>query len=177
MRHLEKQLDHFKSRLPAADTFTEENLELRTYSRSLPRYVMIHMFWHWNYCELFQCLIPGLKESISSDQFAVVNHDLVAQIQDKCFQHALSISEICRLVLGLDCSELILDIEMAECAYHAAHLLFHCHTLNPTRFDGKLENVVDTAYSCSKMVNFLSTMYPGLSSMVRSQTRTEDSSS
>lgn len=122
IQKLSGDLGEFSDRLPSVISFSEKNLYMRVFSRWLPRYIIIHVWWNQCYCDLFRCLLPKLRESIPRDVLDQLSPEFVLNCRVQCFQHARETSFLCSLILQLDTPPL-LDMHIAECAYQAAHIM------------------------------------------------------
>lgn len=115
--------------------FSAKNLSLRAYSPSLPRFVLLHVWWHQCHCDLYRFLIPGFRESISRALLSRVSLELSQHCQSQCLAHARSLAEIFELLQTLESETPIIEASLAVPAYQCANILsrsVHMHGLLTT---------------------------------------------
>lgn len=154
------QLDNFELNLPQSVTFSEKNLHLRAYSKWLPRYIIMHLWFQQCYCDLYRCFFPNLRESFHEEKFYQLDPQLILDCQSKCLQHARHIATICSLVRGLDLENLILDIETAECVYQAGRVLLHGSQMTMEGINPPEPSTVELVNNCILFIEQLALMFP-----------------
>lgn len=165
IQKLSHNLDDFSDRLPSTTSFSEKNLYMRTFSRWFPRYIMIHMWWNQCYCDLFRCLLPNFRESISREVLHQLDPGFVFDCRVQCLQHARAISFLCSLILQLDVPP-FLNMHMAECAYQAAHIILRSSSFGIAELPFTDIQIIEHATLCLQFIQWMSTIYQNASSIV-----------
>lgn len=166
VRALESSLEAFELELPSPIAFSERNLHLRASSKWLPRYIMIHIWWHQCYCDLHRVFLTNLRESMLQSALDQLDAQFVLECQTKCFHHASAIAKIFSLVEDLESSALNLEIEIAQCAYQTGRILLHRLSECSEIYFPPPSCVIEQVNNCILMVKRLSSLYPTVSSIV-----------
>lgn len=169
LKNLEWRLEVFAAELAPQQTFSEKNLRLRVYSTLLAQYIMTHGWWHLGYCDLYRCLIGNIREAIPQTSLQLMSQKFILEKQAKCFQHAQAIAELCAIVLDIGIDDLVLDIEVAECAYQAGRILCLGRAANARGFHLSPRQVTEQATHCLLLIKRLSAMYSILAPVVSLQ--------
>lgn len=166
-QRLEKELEAFIAHLPANERYSQKNLELRAYSRRLPRFIMTHIWWHQCHCVLLRDLIldPMGPTAIRVSQLAGENG--LSQSRARCLLHAIGTAEAFASLLDLQGEMCMLDMEMAHCAFTAAEILLYSDDNTRTSVALTREGVLQHASACLQQTRQLLLMYPTISAMVR----------
>lgn len=165
---LEAQIDDFALNLPQSATFTEKNLHLRAYSKWLPRYIIMHLWFQQCYCDLYRCFFAKLRESFPDDILYQLDPEFVLDCQLRCVRHARQITSICSLVRELGFDNLILDMETAECVYQAGRIILHAtqRAFGTDQPENSREKLVN---DCIHFIEQLALMFPTAGPIVSSQ--------
>lgn len=166
IEHLENQLLVFSDSLLPEEVYSEKNLRLRVHSPDLPRYIMVHMRWHQGYCDLYRCLIGDHRESIPFAPRQLINRSYMLEKQIQCFRHATTIAGMCAIIVDMSLDSLVLDAEIAECAYQAGRILSLASASNAQGYHLTARETTEQTTRCLLMVKRLAIMYPILASMV-----------
>lgn len=89
----------------------------------LPRTVLVHISWHQTHCDLFRLLLAGYPEAAPTVVLGTINPDYAAEAERHCLQHSTAIIEILTNLNQQSTSRLLLEFDIAICAYHATRLL------------------------------------------------------
>ncbi|KAJ5097376.1 hypothetical protein N7456_008097 [Penicillium angulare] len=157
---LSSQLDHFALSLPQSVALSEKNLHLRAYSKWLPRYIIMHLWFQQCYCDLYRCFFPNLRESFHQETLYQLDPQFILDCQAKCLQHARQIATVCSLVRGLDFDNLVLDIETAECVYQAGRILLHGSQITLEEMHPPEPSTVGLVNDCILFIEQLALMFP-----------------
>ncbi|KAK5086700.1 hypothetical protein LTR05_003868 [Lithohypha guttulata] len=131
VKRLEHDIDSFCKDLPPDYHFSEKNLRLRAYAGRLPRYVVIHIWLHQCYCDLYRLLLTGLREALPASKVEILPNEFVQDCQRKCMDRARAISNILGSLMTLERYLPLFDLDMNICAYQAARLLFYGRRREP----------------------------------------------
>jgi hypothetical protein len=134
IKRLEGDLQVFYSDLPASAAFSTRNLSLRAYSTQLPRYVMLHIWWHQCHCDLFRTLTTGFRESVPEVMLQRIDPTFISYCQDKCVQHAKSIADIVSAFLDLGPEFPVMDNDIAVCSYQSIRIIFKAFQVDAKKF-------------------------------------------
>ncbi|KAI1808213.1 hypothetical protein F4811DRAFT_287283 [Daldinia bambusicola] len=127
---LSDELAGFNDHLPASFKFSESNLQLRAYSPRLCVYLMIHVWWRQCYCDLYRMFLVGLKEALPQSGLNRLDPQFVSYCVRQCYEHALAMADIFKLVLSLDGGLPITDLDLPGCAYQCARIIYFVHQTN-----------------------------------------------
>ncbi|KAI1263572.1 hypothetical protein F5Y18DRAFT_121977 [Xylariaceae sp. FL1019] len=145
---LSKELDSFNDHLPASFKFSESNLQLRAYSPRLCVFIMIHVWWRQCHSDLYRIVVAGLKESLPQSSISRLEPPFVAYCKRQCFDHAIAMAEIFRLILALDGGLPVTDLDLPYCAYQCARLLYFAYQTQQAELRLSADQVVDHANRC-----------------------------
>ncbi|KAI1103296.1 hypothetical protein F4804DRAFT_236387 [Jackrogersella minutella] len=121
---LSEELAGFNDHLPASFKFSESNLQLRAYSPRLCVYIMIHVWWRQCYCDLYRMFLAGLKEALPQSGLNRLDPGFVSYCAAQCYEHALAMTEIFKLILALDGGLPVTDLDLPSCAYQCARIIY-----------------------------------------------------
>ncbi|KAI0835156.1 hypothetical protein F5Y06DRAFT_139784 [Hypoxylon sp. FL0890] len=127
---LSEELAGFNDHLPASFKFSESNLQLRAYSPRLCVYIMIHVWWRQCYCDLYRMFLVGLKEALPQSGLSRLDPSFVAYCARQCYEHALAMADIFKLVLSLDGGLPVTDLDLPACAYQCARIIYFGYQTN-----------------------------------------------
>ncbi|KAJ5820486.1 hypothetical protein N7474_006077 [Penicillium riverlandense] len=162
---LDSSLQEFALHLPDSISFSEKNFHLRAFSKSFPRYIMIHIWWHQCHCDLYRCFLANLRESLPQRTIDQLPQPFVLDCQAKGLQHARAIADICSLVTGTDPSDVVLDMETAECAYQAGRILIHATQTHAQALVAPFSLVTQQLNSCILFIKGLAAVFPTVSTI------------
>ncbi|KAH8204764.1 hypothetical protein TruAng_001098 [Truncatella angustata] len=152
---LAQELKLFNEQLPASFRFSESNLRLRAYSPRLCVFIMMHIWFHQCYCDLYRIVMTGLKEALPRSALDRLPHQFVALCEKQCIEHALAIVEIFRLTISLDGGLPVTDLDLSACAYQCARMLYFAHHLNSSEFQLTADQVHDHAQKCLQITRHM----------------------
>lgn len=153
---LERELGTFNEHLPASFKFSESNLQLRAYSPRLCVYIMIHVWWRQCHCDLYRIVLSGLKESLPRSSVSRLEHQFVSYCARQCFEHAIAMVEIFRLVLALDGGLPVTDLDLLVCAYQCARMLYFAYQTNKSELRLTMDQVVEHGNRCLQIARAMS---------------------
>ncbi|KAI0115676.1 hypothetical protein GGR51DRAFT_415846 [Nemania sp. FL0031] len=145
---LSRELDTFNDHLPASFKFSESNLQLRAYSPRLCVYIMIHVWWRQCHCDLYRIVLSGLKEALPRSGVSRLEPQFVSYCTRQCFEHAIAMVEIFRLILALDGGLPVTDLDLSVCAYQCARMLYFAYQTNKTELRLTMDQVVEHGNRC-----------------------------
>lgn len=123
---LQNELQQMKTQLREEDRYPP--LDLQTF-RWRPSYLMLHVAWHQCHCDLYRLFVSGYAEA--SPLSVLDGMDGVDQrtLRERCFKHADSIVQLIGEFFRQDSSIVLLELDIAVCAYHSARLILFgvCH--------------------------------------------------
>ncbi|KAI0883140.1 uncharacterized protein GGS22DRAFT_180732 [Annulohypoxylon maeteangense] len=121
---LSEELTGFNDHLPASFKFSESNLQLRAYSPRLCVYIMIHVWWRQCYCDLYRMFLVGLKDALPQSGLNRLDPHFVSYCASQCYEHALAMADIFKLILSLDGGLPVTDLDLPTCAYQCARIIY-----------------------------------------------------
>ncbi|KAJ8125209.1 hypothetical protein O1611_g8430 [Lasiodiplodia mahajangana] len=145
---LSRELDTFNDHLPASFKFSESNLQLRAYSPRLCVYIMIHVWWRQCHCDLYRIVLSGLKEALPRSGVSRLEPQFVSYCTRQCFEHAIAMVEIFRLILALDGGLPVTDLDLSVCAYQCARMLYFAYQTNKSELRLTMDQVVEHGNRC-----------------------------
>ncbi|KAI0403684.1 hypothetical protein F4802DRAFT_607940 [Xylaria palmicola] len=145
---LSQELDTFNDHLPASFKFSESNLQLRAYSPRLCVYIMIHVWWRQCHCDLYRIVLSGLKEALPRSSVNRLEPQFVSYCTRQCFEHAIAMVEIFRLVLALDGGLPVTDLDLSVCAYQCARMLYFAYQTNKIELRLTADQVIEHGNRC-----------------------------
>lgn len=89
----------------------------------LPRRVLVQISWHQSHCDLFRLLLHGYPEAAPAVVLDAINSEYAAEAERHCLRHSTAIIEILTSLNQQSTSRLLLEFDIAICAYHATRLL------------------------------------------------------
>lgn len=153
---LERELGTFNEHLPASFKFSESNLQLRAYSPRLCVYIMIHVWWRQCHCDLYRIVLSGLKESLPRSSVSRLEPQFVSYCARQCFEHAIAMVDIFRLVLSLDGGLPVTDLDLSVCAYQCARMLYFAYQTNKSELRLTADQVVEHGNRCLQVARAMS---------------------
>lgn len=139
--------------------FSERNLHLRAFSNWLPRYIMVHIWWHQCYCILYRCLLVNLQESLPPSIMQQLEPNFVLECRAKCVQHACAVADMFLLVQKSDV-DVNLDVEIAQCAYQVVRILLHSRERASLTTDQVMERVASCVLLTKQLARRYETVLP-----------------
>ncbi|KAI1370443.1 hypothetical protein F4677DRAFT_363514 [Hypoxylon crocopeplum] len=127
---LSEELAGFNDHLPASFKFSESNLQLRAYSPRLCVYIMIHVWWRQCHCDLYRMFLVGLKEALPQSGVNRLDPQFVAYCTRQCYEQALAMADIFKLILSLDGGLPVTDLDLPSCAYQCARVIYFAYQAN-----------------------------------------------
>lgn len=121
---LSAELTGFNDHLPASFKFSESNLQLRAYSPRLCVYIMIHVWWRQCHCDLYRMFLVGLKDALPQSGLNRLDLHFVSYCASQCYEHALAMADIFKLILALDGGLPVTDLDLPTCAYQCARIIY-----------------------------------------------------
>jgi hypothetical protein len=83
--------------LPAELVYNEDNLRVRSTTRQLTGFVMLHCWWEQCHSDLYRIALPGLSESAPQALLLRSPPGWMGEAQRACFAHATGVYEPVRL--------------------------------------------------------------------------------
>ncbi|KAI1814927.1 hypothetical protein GGS20DRAFT_597529 [Poronia punctata] len=145
---LSQELDTFNDHLPASFKFSESNLQLRAYSPRLCVFIMIHVWWRQCHCDLYRIVLTGLREALPKSSVSRLEPQFVSYCTRQCFEHAIAMVDIFRLILSLDAGLPVTDLDLPVCAYQCARMLYFAYQTNRNELRLNADQVVEHANRC-----------------------------
>ncbi|KAI1173457.1 hypothetical protein F4777DRAFT_580929 [Nemania sp. FL0916] len=153
---LSQELDTFNDHLPASFKFSESNLQLRAYSPRLCVYIMIHVWWRQCHCDLYRIVLTGLKEALPKSGVKRLEPNFVSYCTRQCFEHAIAMVDIFRLILALDGGLPVTDLDLSVCAYQCARMLYFAYQTNKAELRLTADQVVEHGSQCLQIARAMS---------------------
>ncbi|KAI0876418.1 hypothetical protein GGS24DRAFT_513778 [Hypoxylon argillaceum] len=160
---LSRELDTFNDHLPASFKFSESNLQLRAYSPRLCVYIMIHVWWRQCHCDLYRIVLSGLKEALPRSGVNRLEPQFVSYCTRQCFEHAIAMVEIFRLILALDGGLPVTDLDLSVCAYQCARMLYFAYQTNKSELRLTMDQVIEHGNRCLQIARAMSHVPAGAS--------------
>lgn len=91
-------LESFKQRLPRRFEMSDEVLFARHANGELHSLVMLHIWWHKLFCELYQFSLPAHIDSIDQKTLSLAPPGWIDGIRGQCLQHARAIGDLVAMV-------------------------------------------------------------------------------
>ncbi|KAI1313217.1 hypothetical protein F5Y03DRAFT_159392 [Xylaria venustula] len=158
---LSQELNTFNDHLPASFKFSESNLQLRAYSPRLCVYIMIHVWWRQCHCDLYRIVLSGLKEALPKSSVGRLEPQFVSHCIRQCFEHAIAMVEIFRLVLALDGGLPVTDLDLSVCAYQCARMLFFAYQTHKNELRLSADQVIEHANRCLQIARAMNHVAAG----------------
>ncbi|KAI0377649.1 hypothetical protein F5Y04DRAFT_272995 [Hypomontagnella monticulosa] len=99
----------------------------------LPRRVVVMISWHQSHCDLYRILLAGYPEAAPGVVLEAINPTFLAEAERYCLLHATAIIEILTNLNQQSTSRLLLEFDIAICAYHATRLVLFISRFGRTR--------------------------------------------
>lgn len=99
----------------------------------LPRRVVVIISWHQSHCDLYRILLTGYPEAAPEVVLEAVDPAFLAEAERYCLLHATAIIEILTNLNQQSTSRLLLEFDIAICAYHATRLVLFISRFGRTR--------------------------------------------
>jgi hypothetical protein len=118
------EVEAFGSRIPQTYLWNERNLFLRIYTPEKTTFVMLHIWWHICYCDLYRFAIPGFHEALPDEVLSSLPSDYLKACQERCLEHAIIISDMINSVKSIDSDVFITDTALGICVTQVARIIF-----------------------------------------------------
>lgn len=148
---LHKDLDDFAAHLPTSFQFSESSLRLRAYSPRICVFIMIHVWWHQCFCDLYRLALIGLREALSRSTLENLDDNFLNHCQRQCVEHSMAMANIFASMQKLNAKP-VTDLDLAICAYQCARMLTYAYHTNPHQFDLSAEKVLGQANVCLQAI-------------------------
>jgi len=168
IENFDQELHQFMTALPTELNFNKRMLIIRACSSTRRTLIMLHIWWHQCFCDLYRILFLNLRESFSRDALQQVNAEFIISCRQRCLSHALELSQIFRTVNDLDSTTYVLtDWALAMCSYQCARILAHTRQAaqRPQELDDNA--VLEAMKSCYDVIASLKDPYPSVVFIVR----------
>ncbi|XXH02916.1 hypothetical protein Hte_009306 [Hypoxylon texense] len=99
----------------------------------LPRRVLVQISWHQSHCDLFRLLLHGYPEAAPTVVLDAIDPEYASEAERQCLRHSTGIIEILTSLNQQSTSRLLLEFDIAICAYHATRLLLFISRFGKTR--------------------------------------------
>ncbi|PVH74437.1 hypothetical protein DL98DRAFT_467858 [Cadophora sp. DSE1049] len=123
LHSFEQELELFMQQLPATYSFSQKNLTLRAPTSQRTSFVMLHIWWHQCYCDLFRFAVPRIRESLPCEALQKLHPDFVSHCQNQCWQHAMSISSIVDSIRKCGGDLFVTDSALSVCLFQNARII------------------------------------------------------
>ncbi|KAF3807974.1 hypothetical protein GCG54_00015564 [Colletotrichum gloeosporioides] len=158
IRDFEQELESFHRLLPENHVMNRRNLSRRIYLPSRTTFVMLHIWWHETYINLYCETLNKIDEE---ETWPVSDPPATRPIEyyrSRYLQHAVAMSTIFSTILSSDNTVCISDPLLADCAWSAVKAI----TLTkPPALDGhKAFNPVPHLQSCADILMNSAQFYP-----------------
>ncbi|KAK9327533.1 fungal-specific transcription factor domain-containing protein [Lipomyces starkeyi] len=141
LHSFEQELELFMQQLPETYSFSRKNLALRAPTPQRTSYVMLHIWWHQCYCDLFRFAIPRIRESLPFEVLQKLHPDFISHCQDQCWRHAMSISSIVDSIRKCGGDLFVTDSALSVCLFQTAQIITQLGPSLPWMLDrGEMES-------------------------------------
>ncbi|KAI1371825.1 hypothetical protein F4677DRAFT_282334 [Hypoxylon crocopeplum] len=137
---LEKLVGDFQQGLSEIGSLMPDGIELPLYRIAellgnpwLPRRVLVMIAWHQSHCDLYRIMLTGYPEAAPGVVLNAVDSDYVAEAERQCLKHSTAIIQILTNLNQQSTNRLLLEFDIAICAYHATRLLLFISRFGKTR--------------------------------------------
>ncbi|KAI0150085.1 hypothetical protein F4776DRAFT_191779 [Hypoxylon sp. NC0597] len=89
----------------------------------LLRRILVIISWHQSHCDLYRILLSGYPEAAPPVVLGTLDPEYLAETEQYCLRHSTAIIEILTNLNQQSTSRLLLEFDIAICAYHATRLL------------------------------------------------------
>ncbi|KAK5993847.1 hypothetical protein PT974_07284 [Cladobotryum mycophilum] len=149
---LSTELDDFANQLPVSFQFSENSLRLRAYSPRICPFVMIHVWWHQCYCDLYRLALAGLRGSLPQDALEMFDDGFIDHCQRQCLDHSMAMANIFAAMQRLNARP-VADLDFAMCSYQCARMLRYSYLRNGTKwFNLTANTVINMAAICLQTI-------------------------
>jgi hypothetical protein len=159
---LTQELISFNERLPVSFRFSENNIKLRTYSPRLCVFMMLHVWFRQCHCDLFRVVLTGMKGALPRSAIEKLPPQFVANCERQCYEHAVAMADIFRVLLSLDGGLPVSDLDLPVCAYECARILFFGFRTNAAGFPLNAEQVQEYTQRCLQVTRHMIHIPAGL---------------
>ena len=94
----------------------------RATTSSFTTFVMLHAHWHQIFCDLYRFLVPGRRESVSTEAFTATPPAFAAHCQQECLATAREALDFFSLIHDLPERKRVDDTFFGVIAYHCASI-------------------------------------------------------
>jgi hypothetical protein len=122
-------------------------------AENLPRFISAHLSLRQAFCDLYRILLRGYSEAAPEVVLAGVGNELMQQASEKCWEHVLSSLQIIKDVHDCCKSWILLEVDNAICAYHAARLAIFIPKSNMLRSTIPSRAPLEFANDCLRFVS------------------------
>ncbi|KAI1771210.1 hypothetical protein F4818DRAFT_215905 [Hypoxylon cercidicola] len=129
----ERGLSEIRSMMPDAVELPLVRIANMMGNPWLLRRVLVQISWHQSHCDLFRLLLHGYPEAAPAVVLEAIDPDYAAKAERHCLRHATAIIEILTSLNQQSTSRLLLEFDIAICAYHATRLLLFISRFGKTR--------------------------------------------
>lgn len=132
---LRDQLLQARSNLPDELQPTKQNLLFRATTSSFTTFVMLHAHWHQILCDLYRFLVPGRRESVTTEAFTATPPAFAAHCQQQCLVTAREAIDFFAQIHDLPERKRVDDTFFGVIAYHCALIVRTLSGRFPTAVD------------------------------------------
>lgn len=120
----ERELDQHVATLPDNYTMNSRNLYSRLYLPSRTTFVMLHVWYHRTYCDLYHLVMDKMSVGVQPRSTTEPSSSTLERYGHFYLQHAASMSDLFSTLLQADDSVCITDPSLANCSLAAAQGIF-----------------------------------------------------
>jgi hypothetical protein len=121
--YFEAELANFYDVLPESHKFNQKNLFIRAFTPKRTSFVMLHIWWHQCYCQLYRLTLSGMREALPPEECRNLSPEFMAYCQEQCLRHATAAIDIIKSLTALDTDLWVSDPAFAVCAFHLARIV------------------------------------------------------
>lgn len=129
----EQGLSEISSMMPDAAELSIDRIASMLGNQWLPRLIWVQISWHQSHCDLFRLLLRGYPEAAPAVVLDAIDPNYAVEAEQHCLTHSMAIIEILTTLNQQSTSRLLLEFDIAICAYHAARLLLFISRFGKTR--------------------------------------------
>lgn len=148
---LHQELEDFAYRMPASFQFSENSMRLRAYSPRICVFVMIHIWWHQCYCDLYRLAMTGFRDALPTETLESLDQAFLDHCQRQCVEHSVAMAAIFQCMDKLHARP-IADLDLAICAFQCARMLHYAYRLDATKLGLAVESVREQSLACLKVI-------------------------
>lgn len=147
--------------LPRSLELSERTLTLHAYSSMRRTLIMWHVWWQQCFLDLYRPLFPTLKEGLKPRVLQSLPQEYISTGQQVCFKHAVSLTQIFRLVNRLNSSEqyVVTDHTLAICAYQCTRILSQGHRIPTVDTEITKHDILENVKLCHDVLTPLREIY------------------